>query len=482
MRRSTLAQDRIHVESFSKQRSFPTFTHSYSKCCCHCFPLALITFLALLQIGTLIQALKINPALSFSRVFPTSWPSFPHQAHNIIYSLAKTKLHEPVAFFPLIDRRFAKTAMDGNTWFMSSLNDTYEEGETEFLHFPSKESDGRLLCLAGSNPSNGTRNSYALAPPEALPRNAKVLSGLTFVSDTYYDYDNLWHGLSAAAVPFASWHRRKECARPARLVLYHRGELRTRMGPWVATLMKAVFGQEMAIERFEKSEEGPSCFEEAVVFRHNEGSMARERREKVYDMMRCKARAYCGISTDVGGLNAVRLTLLLRRGARSFKDEPAVIRTFGRQCMEVDACQLKVARPNNLTFCDQVKLLSETDILASPHGAQLTNMFFMDKNSSLMEFFPKGWQELAGVGQHVFRWIANYSGMKHQGAWNDPQGDHCPHDDGRRCFSFYKNRQLGYDEAFFANWTARVLNEVKEYKAFKRDAQTQLTQSSCQCS
>lgn len=56
----------------------------------------------------------------------------------------------------------------------------------------------------------------------------------------------------------------------ARLVLYHGGELRTRMGPWVATLMKAVFGQEMAIERFEKSEEGPSCFEEAVVFRHDE--------------------------------------------------------------------------------------------------------------------------------------------------------------------------------------------------------------------
>ncbi|XP_008795221.2 uncharacterized protein LOC103711030 [Phoenix dactylifera] len=480
MRRSTPAQDRIPTECFSKRRGFPTSTQS-SKCS-HCFLITLITFLALLQIPTLIQAVLKTP-LSFS-LFSPSWP-FPHQAHNLIYSLAKPKLQEPaVTFLPLKDLRLAKTAMEGNTWFMSSLNDTYEAGETEFLHFPSKERDGRLLCLAGSDPSNGTRNSYTLAPPDALPRNAKLLSGLTYVSDTYYDYDNLWHGLSAV-VPFVAWHRRKGCVRPARWVLYHRGELRTRMGPWVAALMKAVFGQEVAIERFEKSQEGPICFEEAVVFRHNEGSMARERREEVYDMMRCKARAYCGISTAVGGLNAVRLTLLLRTGARSFKDEPAVIRIFGRECMRVDACQLKVARPNNLTFCDQVKLLSETDILASTHGAQLTNMFFMDKNSSLMEFFPKGWLELAGVGQYVFRWIASYSGMKHQGAWNDPQGDHCPHNETRRCFSFYKDRQLGHDETFFANWTARVLNEVKEHKlkqAFKRNAQTPLAEGSCQCS
>lgn len=82
--------------------------------------------------------------------------------------------------------------------------------------------------------------------------------------------------------------------------------------------------------------------------------MGRERREKVYDMMRCKARDYCGISTDDGSLNGVRLALLLRTGARSFKDEPAVISIFGRECMKVDGCQLKVAWPNNLTFCDQV--------------------------------------------------------------------------------------------------------------------------------
>ena len=61
--------------------------------------------------------------------------------------------------------------------------------------------------------------------------------------------------------------------------------------------------------------------------------------------------------------------------------------------------------------------MRSTDILASPHGAQLTSMFFMDKNSSVMEFFPKGWLELAGAGQHVFQWVGISSGIRHTGTW-----------------------------------------------------------------
>ena len=71
--------------------------------------------------------------------------------------------------------------------------------------------------------------------------------------------------------------------------------------------------------------------------------------------------------------------------------------------------------------------MSNTDIVASPHGAQLTNMLFMDRNSSIMEFFPKGWLELAGLGQYAHHWMADLSGMKHQGAWWDPNGEkECP--------------------------------------------------------
>lgn len=109
--------------------------------------------------------------------------------------------------------------------------------------------------------------------------------------------------------------------------------------------------------------------------------------------------------------------------------------------------------------------MSKTDILVSPHGAQLTNMFLMDRNSSVMEFFPKGWLKLAGVGQYVYQWIASWSGMKHQGAWRDPDGDYCPYsEDDRRCMSIYKSGTIGYNKTYFSEWATKVLNEVKARK------------------
>lgn len=110
--------------------------------------------------------------------------------------------------------------------------------------------------------------------------------------------------------------------------------------------------------------------------------------------------------------------------------------------------------------------MSLTDILISPHGAQLTNMFLMDRNSSVMEFFPKGWLKLAGVGQYVFHWIASWSGMRHQGAWRDPNGEICPYpeDHDRRCMSIFKSGKIGYNETYFAEWASNVLNEVKTRK------------------
>lgn len=112
--------------------------------------------------------------------------------------------------------------------------------------------------------------------------------------------------------------------------------------------------------------------------------------------------------------------------------------------------------------------MSSTDILVSPHGAQLTNMFFMDRNSSVMEFFPKGWLKLAGVGQYVYHWLASWSGMQHQGAYRDPYGADCPYsEDDRRCMSFFKSGQIGHNESYFRDWARKVLNEVQLRKTLE---------------
>ncbi|KAF9603519.1 hypothetical protein IFM89_036792 [Coptis chinensis] len=424
------------------------------------------------KIDKALRILPISSPLSSS----TSWSTLQHlktfftktyhfNCSRELEAMA-SKLQHSVTFLPLKDLRFAHTAMDGNTWFMSSIcDDAGEEGETEHLYFPSEASKGRLLCVAGNDSHYGERNLYGFAWKDSLPANSTLMEGLTFVSDTYYDYTNLWHGLTAMA-PFVSWYKRNGCESPSRWVLYHWGELRTGMGSWHENLMKATFG-ELKVEGFGKSN-GSSCFEKAVVMRHNIGKMG-------------KREGLSNAENNKKEDTAVRLTLLMRKGARSFKNESLVVKIFSNECARVKGCKLTVTQSENLSFCDQVRAMSFTDIVASPHGAQLTNMLFMDRNSSVMEFFPNGWWEYAGIGKYAHHWMADYSGMKHLGAWWDPQVEkECPHPEKEsECFGIYKNGQVGHNETFFTEWARNAINQVKVMK--QDEFSTQQPKSSCVC-
>ena len=128
--------------------------------------------------------------------------------------------------------------------------------------------------------------------------------------------------------------------------------------------------------------------------------------------------------------------------------------------------------------------MSLTDVLVSPHGAQLTNLFLMERNSSVMEFFPKGWLKLAGIGQYVFHWMASWSGMRHEGAYRDSNGDpQCPYpEDDRRCMSIFKGAQIGHNEAYFREWASKVLNEVKIRKSQEASNMSHKpTSNDCSC-
>ena len=368
---------------------------------------------------------------------------------------ARARLRDSVVFHPL---KGPAPAVIGQTNIISEINATFDGEQALHVRFPSPKTASRVLCLAGNDSHDGTKNSYAQAWPDALPGDAIFLSGLTYVSENFYDYKNLWHGLGPV-VPFVAWYNAFGCRPPARWVLYTKGELQREISPWLHGLLEASMG-EVRIEKLDR----PSCFEEAVLVRHDKAGMSPATKLRAFDTIRCKARSFCNVSEEVNHAT-VRLTLLLRRGARSFKNDSAVVEVFRRAC--TGDCQLTVAWAGQVgNFCDQVRLMSGTDILATPYGAQMTNMIFMDKNSSLMEFFPSGWKEEAGPGQFAYHWLARESGMRHRGVWRDANGPVCDTPQDRsRCFSIYfKNQQIGHDEEHFFNWTAIVVAQAMEMK------------------
>ncbi|KAF5955342.1 hypothetical protein HYC85_008198 [Camellia sinensis] len=392
-----------------------------------CFSTKLIlTYLSALFLLLILFHIQTSPFTSLSSPASTPW-SFFHQwkssdHRSKVVETLTDRLRDSVTFLPLKDLRFAETTMTGNTWFMSSLNDSHDEDGSEYLYFPSPAAKGRILCIKGRNARDGTKNSYALAwchgptplePckatrdtwPESIPNSATLILGLTYVSDTYYNYDNLWHGLCTVA-PFVSWLVKNQCLKPTRWVLFHWGEMRTKMGSWVENLLKANYGiGGVVVDRFEGGD-GPYCFEKAVVMRHGLGRMGEERKMEVFELLTCKAREVCGLKMMGRGneqngipltrLTLTRLTLLMRRGSRAFKNGTTVADVFAKECARIKGCILSVVQSEDLSFCDQVRVMTNTDIVASPHGAQLTNMLFMDRGSSIMEFFPKGWLEHAG--------------------------------------------------------------------------------------
>ncbi|GLJ46710.1 hypothetical protein SUGI_0984730 [Cryptomeria japonica] len=368
-------------------------------------------------------------------------------------------LRRSVEFLPLRDPNMVFFDEKYRTWFMSTVWEKLEDGKPEHSVYPSEGSNGKILCLKGRHKRNGTLNSYAFAWPNYLPPNSSLVRGLSFISDSHYDYENPWHSMISLIVS-AAWRMENQCEVPERFVLYRNGELVTSMGSYIKTLLLAVLDRNVPVE--DLSDHDPVCFEKAVVYRRGLGHTSVEKKIAMFDMIRCKARKFCNISESqriIDGIRTINVTLVSRTGARSFKNESVVASVIAKECKKVPGCRFRLLRIGNMSFCEQVEAMSRTDIVASAHGAQMTNMMFMEKGSSVMEMFPKGWLEGAGVGQYIYQWFASWTGMNHEGTYRDTQGPECPNpqEGPARCFMFHKNGQVGQNETFLAQWTAQTL-------------------------
>ncbi|KAJ7284274.1 hypothetical protein O6H91_04G123200 [Diphasiastrum complanatum] len=97
-----------------------------------------------------------------------------------------------------------------------------------------------------------------------------------------------------------------------------------------------------------------------------------------------------------------------------------------------------------------------THILISAHGAQLTDSIFMNPRS-------QGWLELAGGGQCIYRNLAEWVGLQHEGYWRDPYTPDCPKpNDPVQCFSFCKDQKLGINATRIGEWLDQVIQDLSQ--------------------
>jgi hypothetical protein len=126
----------------------------------------------------------------------------------------------------------------------------------------------------------------------------------------------------------------------------------------------------------------------------------------------------------------------------------------------------------NMTYCEQVKRMMETDVLVSVHGAQLTNMIFMSPGGRVLETVPKGWLEHAGGGQFIYRQLAKWNGLTHEGCWRDKDQPDCPSkEDNAYCFAFFKDRsKRWYQRDLHSSWLGGVLDDFKSSAKLAEEA------------
>ncbi|EFJ09207.1 hypothetical protein SELMODRAFT_130433 [Selaginella moellendorffii] len=384
----------------------------------------------------------------------------------------RSKAARSLRFHPVKDSK------NGTSYvFMSQIQDTNRTGVPEFFYFNTSASS-RVLCFRGNSTRDGTKNLYAFAE-QHVPGDALLLPGTTLVSDSHFDFANPWHSMYNL-IQFVHWRMDSRCQRSDRMLIFHRGEIRHDLGAWIRSVLDSN-GVTTGVDTMRYHPEGRVvCFQRAVVSRRGIGGVSGAVLRDLFEQVRCRTRQWCGVGSGVNDDDTtVRVALVARERGRAFVNLSDWKHAVKLVCEVRPHCQWSVVWFSALDFCSQVKLMSTTDILVSVHGAQLTNMIFMNPGSRILEAFPQGWLQLAGNGQFIYKHLADWAGLGHEGYWRDGGTAKCPMDSSSpgQCFSLhYKNKPVGINSTFIVKWLAEVLSN------FSCTARASLTKQECKCS
>lgn len=146
---------------------------------------------------------------------------------------------------------------------------------------------------------------------------------------------------------------------------------------WIDSLTQQIFGDVRVVYGDELT--SPICARRVVVAGTMIGLL-----QGPYDAQLFRDRVYGNLKINPKRINRadLRVTLIDRKKRR--------VTNVGELQEILDERRLwyKTVRLDTLSFKEQVSLMSETDLLISSHGADLTNVIFMQRESAVIELFP----------------------------------------------------------------------------------------------
>ncbi|MCO5567807.1 hypothetical protein L7F22_021503 [Adiantum nelumboides] len=147
-----------------------------------------------------------------------------------------------------------------------------------------------------------------------------------------------------------------------------------------------VFSEDLKVEYMPPVAKGepPVCFEDVILFAGSTNSGYLPNTD-THDWLRNRILSHCNVPIRKANMPVQDVVIVHRpNSSRNIRNYEAV-----KNILEAELqVPVKMAVPGPWSFCNQVKLVAEADVILTPHGSQNANLLVVRPGATIFEVFP----------------------------------------------------------------------------------------------